>query len=659
MTLRAISSAAPSEARNSDHVTERVVLAFALGTSTATGWADALNDLTPDLFSYPAHQRILLAAVSLSDKGQQVSVTAVRAALAGEPIAREALVQVEGLRLGNREKFSELVARLRELERARAVRHAGVLASTLASEGDVDEASRALELGLDAASSTAAWPEPILFGRKEAAPFPTAALPPWIGEFVREVARQTQTPEDMAATFALGALATLAGGRVRIEAWEGWTEGANLFLAVVMGPGNLKSPVFKRMIEPIEQLEEALQEGARPRVADQKMKLQIAEKRAGMLRDRAGKCEDPAERAQLEREAADAQREVDSMPPATLPRLICGDVTPEQLVTLLVEQGEKIAMLSAESSLFGHLSGRYSDAPAIEVFLSGHAGDRVHVDRRGRAEVLRRPALTVAIAVQPGVVAKAVANETLRDRGLLARFLFAAPSSRVGWRDLSCVPDEVPALVARAYRDKMTVIGANMLSLTEPALLALSREARDAFVAWRAETEPRRRARGKLGGVDVEGWAAKLDGVVLRLAALLHVASNRLRDPVAVGTLRAAITIAEFFTEHSMAVLGEVEVDTERTYQDVVAWLAERSERVFSRRDVHVVFRGRREMRTSAGVEAVLVRIAEHGFIRRVERTDTRPGRPSEKWIAHPSIRELCAGRAHAQNSAPASGHRA
>lgn len=73
-----------------------------------------------------------------------------------------------------------------------------------------------------------------------------------------------------------------------------------------------------------------------------------------------------------------------------LPRLVADDVTPEAVASLLAEQGGRLAVLSAEGGILATLAGRYSGAPNLEVFLKGHAGDLLRVDRKGRPDSRRR-----------------------------------------------------------------------------------------------------------------------------------------------------------------------------------------------------------------------------------------------------------------------------
>ncbi len=80
----------------------------------------------------------------------------------------------------------------------------------------------------------------------------------------------------MPAMFALGVLATLAGGRVEVEPSEGWREGTNLFVVVATDPGSRKSAVLRDMTAPLLGLERLLLEEVRPDLAQRASLRRVA-----------------------------------------------------------------------------------------------------------------------------------------------------------------------------------------------------------------------------------------------------------------------------------------------------------------------------------------------------------------------------------------------
>lgn len=125
--------------------------------------------------------------------------------------------------------------------------------------------------------------------------------------------------------------------------------------------------------------------------------------------------------------ATDAALHAEDQSVPVLPRLVADDITTEAAASLLAEQGGRLAVLSAEGGIFSTLAGRYSGgSPSLEVFLKGHAGDLLRVDRKGRpAEHIESPALTLGLALQPEVLRDIARIPGFRSRGLLARILYA------------------------------------------------------------------------------------------------------------------------------------------------------------------------------------------------------------------------------------------
>lgn len=62
------------------------------------------------------------------------------------------------------------------------------------------------------------------------------------------------------------------------------------------------------------------------------------------------------------------------------PVLLADDSTPETVTSLMAEQGGRLSVMSAEGGIFDIIAGRYSGAPNMEVFLKGHARDRLRVN---------------------------------------------------------------------------------------------------------------------------------------------------------------------------------------------------------------------------------------------------------------------------------------
>src|SRR5215831_10294294 len=162
----------------------------------------------------------------------------------------------------------------------------------------------------------------------------------------------------------------------------------------------------------------------------------------------------------------------------------------------------------------------------LGVYLKGHSGDTIRVDRVGRPdEYVKQPALTVALTVQPSVLQGLRHQGEFRERGLLARFLYALPPVLLGQRQTRVTP--VPAVVSQTYHTTLTtllllplVIDADGIPTAHP--LRLTPEATTLFEDFEAAVEPMLAPFGALG--HMTDWGGKFVGTVARLSGLLHCA---------------------------------------------------------------------------------------------------------------------------------------
>lgn len=362
-------------------------------------------------------------------------------------------------------------------------------------------------------------------------PFPVDAMPSDLADFARALAVSTQTPVDMAAILTLAAVAASAQRHYAAAVRPDWREPLGLFVAVALPPGERKSAVFSSVTDPIGMWERDAADRVAPHVVD-------AETRAAVLsRER-----DKATRQGKTEEALAAARRLATVKVPTAPRVTADDVTPERLATLMDEHGGSIGIMSAEGAgPFALMAGRYSGgAPAFEVYLKGHAGDAVHVDRvKGTSVHVAHPALTVGVAVQPEALDRLADISGARGLGLLARFLYSLPASRVGYRDVS--PPPIPEAVRERYHQTVWriletpparpivehedgTISLNLEDISDDRRhrLAFDEGAQRAVETTLAEIEPRLLTDLR----PIVDWANKLTGAVVRIAALFAVVED-------------------------------------------------------------------------------------------------------------------------------------
>jgi replicative DNA helicase len=623
-----------------------------LGAILAAGQllAEVAGVLEEADFYRPAHRAIWRTILRLADQGQPTDPVTVLGELdhAGEladvgggPFLHTLVAAVPTV--ANAAHYAQLVA---EAARRRRVIDLGIRLA----HSDADPAVLA-HLAGELADTTAngidgsGWALPVPLGATGGTPaFPVEVLPGWLGEYVAAVASATQTPPDLAGMLALAVLATVAAGAVEVEPRPGWQEPLCVFIAVGMDAGSRKSSVFTALTRPVAEFERQQATAALPGITETATLRRIADQAAAHAEAAAGKA--PAsqqEEARAEAIARTAEATNLVVPP--LPRWLVDDATPEALAGLLATYG-RIALLSPEGDVFDQMAGRYNQqvGPNLGVYLKGHAGDLLKVDRRGRPpEYVQRPCLTIGLTVQPEVLQGLAGRPGFRGRGLLARFLYSLPESLVGRRQAGAPP--VPAAVADRYALELHALAASLTTPAcddGPALLTLNQEAAELLLAFERDLEPRLAA-GSGDLAHLAGWAAKLAGATCRLAALLHLAEH-LRDgwngPIAANTLAGAIRLADYLVEHARAVFDLMGADPRvGDARWLLDWISRTDQVQFSRRDAHQAARGRFPKATD--LEPALRLLEEHGYLRRVDPEPSRDphgrGRPaSPRFVVNP-----------------------
>jgi hypothetical protein len=151
-----------------------------------------------------------------------------------------------------------------------------------------------------------------------------------------------------------------------------------------MDAGAHKSSVFSALTRPVADFERDQAAAALPAITETATLRRIAEQAATQAEATASRAPaDQQEERQAEAIARTAEAANLLIPP--IPRWLVDDATPEALAGLLATYG-RIALLSPEGDVFNQMAGRYNQTvgPNLGVYLKGHAGDLLKVDRRGR-----------------------------------------------------------------------------------------------------------------------------------------------------------------------------------------------------------------------------------------------------------------------------------
>lgn len=491
------------------------------------------------------------------------------------------------------------------------------------------------------------WEPPAPFFEHNLPPFPCQALPGWLRAFVEGVANSTQTPPDLCGMVALSSLAAAVAGKVVVEIRDGYREPLNLFTVTALPPGNRKSTVFSEAVSPLEDHEEAQVKESEKEIAEAATRRKIAEDALEYAVRKAAKAK-PEDQKELTDHALKLARELAEMVMPVLPRLLADDCSPEKLASLLRDQEGRMAVMSPEGDVFEMMAGRYSSNGMANfgVFLKGHAGDTLRVDRVSRpSEFVKKPALTLGLTVQPDVIRGLMAYPGFKGRGLLGRFLYAMPVSLLGKRDTD--PPPMTEEMRTPYRLRIRNLlalrpGLDQFGNRTPWTLRYGPEAQERMKAFAAWIEPRLAESGDLGVMT--DWGGKLVGAVARITGNLHMAEFVGREkpwqiPIQLKTVENAILLGEYLIAHAKAAYAEMGADPlveEAMY--LVRWIRRKGLRRFTRREAYQD--ARRRFKKVEEMDPPLQLLVEHGHIRQ-EASPPRKGagrNPSPVYAVNPRL---------------------
>ena len=376
-------------------------------------------------------------------------------------------------------------------------------------------------------------------------------LPDWARDYVRALAASAEMEETLGTLVALAALASTVQHQFKVVTAAGHAEHLPLMTAGAMASGERKSSTHNRLIAP---LIEAQKELSKDRHAKQ-VGIGVARKRIDQQVKRLYSETSPTPEG--EKKIQEQIVALESSKPFEIGdrQLVVNDFTEAALTKALASNEESLLCASDEGGLFDNLAGRFTDAPEIVLVLDAHCGSPFTVNRVSTGTTsLNRPLLSIAITPQPGVLARLGAHPGFIDRGLVARFLWAMPASRVGTRKLQSKP--IKPTIELSYQNSLKQLAIQHRGESNMQAIALSPEAFDAWQAFALDIEPRMGKGGDLA--TIVPWASKLAGAVARIAAVVHLTSNPgsplSPGPVPLDIMEKAITLGYNLIPHAIAV---------------------------------------------------------------------------------------------------------
>lgn len=440
------------------------------------------------------------------------------------------------------------------------------------------------------------WPEPTLPGTLKTPDIPTDILPGVWGQMAAAVAEATQTPPALSVMCCIGILATLLQRRFEVSP-EGtqYREPLSIWCCSVSPSGTRKTAVMGAYHAPLLKWEKLQSDRYRSLIARANAARSTAKRRIDALNQQAAKCKNKIDlhviRTEIEQEELGMPDEVRT------PRLFTTSATAERAESMLCEQSERLSVHGDEPGIFRVMGGSYSGGSQnIDVFLKGHAGSSIRVDRSMRTAHVDKPAVSFNVMIQPGLMSELAGSKGFRDSGLIARFLWVVPKSNVGRRNVR-QRIGISEAVSTAYE---TAVNALLYEyLCEPGTtpkvqtLGLSDAAHLRYMEFAEYMEPRLEPGGEFA--EFQDWASKLTGAAARLAAIFELAHTGVAaDTVQEDSMAAAVQLCMLLIPHARAAYGLLGVDpVEDDAKVIIDWAIRQGGRSFTQRDAKQAMRGR------------------------------------------------------------------
>lgn len=480
------------------------------------------------------------------------------------------------------------------------------------------------------------WPDPILPGLHRTPDIPADVLPTWLGAMAGAIADNTQTPPALAVVSCLSVLATVLQGRFAVSPTGGYVEPVPVWTLGAAPSGARKTAVQGAALAPLVRWEKLERDRMRAEIARANSERAVAKKRIERLLADAARAKSSDERELIR---AEIQREEEGMPEEKRsPRLFTSDSTAERAQNLIVDHGGRMAIFSDEAGQLGVMGGIYTNGQAnLDVFLQSHAGSPFRVDRAGRLAHVDKPALSIGLLLQPGVLAEVADSVRFRASGLLARFLYVIPVSNVGRRDVRRHMPIPPEVRIDYERNLFALLADWSSNQPAPTVLELTDPAREHWYEFAEHVE---RNQGEGGRYEsISDWTSKLPGAVARIAGLLELAEVGLHaDEVSQVAMERAVRLGKLLILHAQAAFGLLGTDSaDVDGAAIVKWIRARTDDVdeFTRRECQKAMEGR--FRNFDRLTKALARLEQQDVVREVKRPN-RGAPPTTAYRVNPKV---------------------
>lgn len=483
------------------------------------------------------------------------------------------------------------------------------------------------------------WPTPGELG-DELLPvdaFNRQLLPVAFHEWVSDTAERMQAPIDFMAVSVMVAAGSVVGNKIAIQPKKtdiGWAESPNLWGAINGAPSVMKTGVMEAGTAPVKALqikaaEEYEREGPTRQFELAKYEAQKKEFEQKLKKGMANQTDMPFE------PKFEPQR-----------RYVVNDTTFQKLGEILKDNPHGVLVYQDElSGLLESLSAQGQEG-ARGFYLTAWNGRQSYTfDRIGRGTTLiKRVCISVLGAFQPDKLRQHLGAAVIGGKnndGMTQRFqLLVYPDISDTWKYVDRLPQydfvKIQEVFERLDQIDPLAIGAQCEFNQEVPVLKFDDEAQELFIKMLTKLENRLRS----GGLDpaLVSHLAKYRKLIPALALLIHLIDVG-RGPVGAVALKKAWGWAKYLESHARRVYAVATGIKDQATRSLMRLIESGDLKDgFTAREVYR--RGRSGLVRQEDTQEAIDALLELGWLRAVsDPIDSKPGRPSFRYVINPKIR--------------------
>ncbi|WP_051948767.1 YfjI family protein [Methylosinus sp. PW1] len=469
----------------------------------------------------------------------------------------------------------------------------------------------------DPNATQAEGPLPLFPPPPPAAPYPVDALGT-LAPVAKAIARKIQAPAAVAAQSVLAVAALAAQAHADVVLPYRQRRPLSLYFATVLGSGDRKSSADAEACAPVSARESFLRAQHRDDLKTWKFAAAAwaAEKRKIEGDKKLGLDE---RRRKLEALG-------DEPPKPLAPFLTTGDATLEGLAKNWGSSHPSLGIFSAEGGTFTGGHGMSDDARLRTAAGLNEAWDGRPIKRiraQDGATILPGRRLSAHVMIQPDAAAAFLGNATLRDVGLLSRFLVAAPDSLAGsrlyrdpapedereissWTDRVLAILEAPAPMADGATNELA-----------PRALPMSPDAAD---AWRKFFDHVEKQSGKDGDLaPVRDFASKAAEHAARVAGVFAIFADIRAAEISRADVQNAVRLIDWYLAEAVRLAASSRTDPRLVKADALAsWMKAQGRAAYSIRDI--MRTGPNQLRPKFEAENAVAILIAHNWLVEISR---------------------------------------